>query len=132
MNLKNLLKFGIVLILSLIVVLTFNQAVSAADGDDWIAPVTSNGVGNTSTGNSIGNSIGGNSIGNYTGGNSSGSVSNNVNKLSNTNTSKNNTSNNEIPYTGNGSVGSVVTITIILGTIIAVYSYKKIMDYRSI
>ena len=133
MSFKKLIKYGLVLILSLIIIMNFNQVVRAADGDDdWTTPGTANAIG----------SGGNNTSGGFN--NTIEPANTNVNKTSNSNTNANatnknsntnrvgNSSSNEIPYTGVGSVGNFVVVAIVLGTIVAVYSFKKFSDYRGV
>ncbi len=141
MNKLSILKVLVVVGLSMVLIASMVSVVSADDAfSGWTnaaesgnnitpagnssTPENSISTGNTnSTGNTIptGNTnAAGNSI-------STGSVSTNLN----TNTNSNNSSVNNLAYTGVENT-SVLTVVMLLGVIVAVYSFKKIREYNNI
>lgn len=78
------------------------------------------GTGNTATTNQTGNTT---SIGNISGSNTS--VTNQVTNRSISNT-------NELADTGIGSTGGIITLIVVVCGISAIYSYRKVNDYKNL
>ena len=132
-----LLKIMVVVGLSLIMVLSITNLVFAADEDDFDwdnAIVTNNSVDSNAIMNNIDmNNIDINNL-------------NSINNLSNinssslgTSTSNYNTSNtttttnaNKLANTGVSNFNGTIALVIVLGVIVAIYSYKKVNEYKNV
>ena len=142
-NLKMVKKL-LVIVLSLIMVLVYSNMVFAADENDSLfsdfEPVaeepssTSSGdTGTTNTGTGTGTSGTGDTTSNSGGSSSSGISNTNNNANNNTNTTNTNTDHaNVLADTGLSNTGSIVAVVLVILGISAIYSYKKVSDYRKI
>lgn len=130
---KNLVKSIVVIGLSLMLICGFTNYVSAANDVDWDDPsIVGGNVSNTNTNTGI------------NGTNTSTGLNTNTNTGSgvvNTNTNRNNTINNtntnskatnSLAYTGSESINGMVAVAVVLGAFVAVYSFRKIQDYKNI
>ena len=148
MKKSSVLKVLVVIGLSMILIANLVSVVSADDAfSGWTNPTTTTNnttqAGNTTTaGNTVaGNTVAGNTIstGNaVTTGNtiSTGNTANTTistgNVTTNLNTTNtNNTSVNSLAYTGVENT-SVLAVVMVLGVIVAAYSFKKIREYNNI
>ena len=128
---KNLVKSIVVIGLSLMLICGFTNYVSA-DSVDWENPgVVGDSVQNntnpTNTNTNSGNA--GIVNANTESVNTNKNVNNNIN---NTNTNTNSKASNSLAYTGSEEVNGVVAIAVVLGAFVAIYSFRKIQDYKNI
>ena len=137
-----LLKIMVVVGLSLIMVLSITNLVFAADEDDfdWDNAIVTN---NSVDSNAIMNNIDMNNIDmNNIDINNLNSINNlsNINSSSlGTSTSNYNTSNtttttnaNKLANTGVSNFNGTIALVIVLGVIVAIYSYKKVNEYKNV
>ena len=153
MKKTSLLKILVVFVLSLILVVSLGKVVLGADNDpfDWDAPSiegnnsstgnnsatgnnsstgNSSTAGNTSN-NSFGSSVVENEQNNTDISTNSGTLTTNLNTSDDNNNVNNNSNVNSLAYTGIED-NSVLAIVIVLGVIVAAYSFKKVKDYNSL
>lgn len=132
---KNLLKSFVVILLSMMLICGFAGHVFADSNIDWDDPgiVGGTNTSNNTTNTNLSNNTNLNSVNTNT--NISNS-NNNTNNTNNTNTSANVNNNskasNELAYTGIESVNGIVAVIAVLGAFVAVYSFRKIQDYKNI
>ena len=148
MKKSSILKVLVVVGLSMVLIANLVSVVSADDAfSGWTNPTptgnttpAANTTNTTPAGNTVttGNTVtGGNTIStgnttNTTNTNTTISTGNVTTNLNTTNTkSTNNTSVNSLAYTGIENT-SVLTVVMILGVIVAAYSFKKIKEYNNI
>ena len=128
---RNLVKSIVVIGLSLMLICGFTNYVSAANDVDWDdTSIVGGNISNTNTNTGI------------TGTNTSTGLNTNTNTGSGVvNTNRNNTINNtntnskatnSLAYTGSESINGIVAVTVVLGAFVAVYSFRKIQDYKNI
>ena len=129
MNKSSVLKVLVVVGLSMVLIASLVSVVSADDAFSGWTNAAESGNNTAPAGNSIasGNSI---STGNTNVASNSISTGNVTTNL-NTNTNTNNSSVNNLAYTGVENT-SVLTVVMLLGVIVAVYSFKKIREYNNI
>lgn len=139
---KNIKKIG-VLILSVCLIMLFAGSVFAADDDDLFKAVSpsnsesnsvtnANSANNTNTSNTVNNTSNTNSslASNTNSSNTANNVANNI--AGNTNSNTNRNAVNALAKTGLSNTGSVVALIVVVCGISAIYSYKKVYDYRRI
>lgn len=141
MNKSSVLKVLVVVGLSMVLIASLVSVVSADDAFSGWTNAAESGNNTAPAGNSIasGNSIStgntnvaSNSISTGNTNAASNSISTgNVTTNLNTNTNTNNSSVNNLAYTGVENT-SVLTVVMLLGVIVAVYSFKKIREYNNI
>lgn len=143
MKKSSVLKVLVVIGLSMILIANLVSVVSADDAfSGWTNPTTTTNnttqagntttAGNTVAGNTIstGNAVTtGNTISTGNTANTTISTGNVTTNLNTTNT--NNTSVNSLAYTGVENT-SVLAVVMVLGVIVAAYSFKKIREYNNI
>lgn len=145
MKKESLLKSLVVIVLSIVLILSFTSLVSAADDSfPWdsntATAVTTTGAENTSNSGNTNSTNGtdfttpgivtttpSTNTTNTTNNTSSGTM----NVSLNTNTQNTNSNVNALAYTGLES-NSPLAIVIVLGAIVAAYSFKKVRDYNSL
>lgn len=129
---KNLLKSFVVILLSMMLICGFAGHVFADSNIDWDDPgiVGGTNTSNNTTNTNLSNNTNLNSV------NTNTNISNSNNNTNNTNTSANVNNNskasNELAYTGIESVNGIVAVIAVLGAFVAVYSFRKIQDYKNI
>ena len=130
---KNL--FIVIVSFALVLWLAQSSFVLAAEDENLFdyEPITanntaSNEVDNNTAGN---NTIGNNTAGNNTAGNISGNISNNS-SVNNTPTNRNISNSNTLADTGISNVGGIITLIVVVCGISAIYSYKKVDEYRKL
>ena len=138
MKRKSLLKLSVVIGLSIMLVLTFAKFTLAADFDWENATVTTeNTAGNTPTNtetNTAGNNVvnpTGNVVDNSVYPTSNNVVTNNTTNTANT-VNTTNTSNEAMPYTGIEDTNTIVALIAVTGVVVAIYSYRKIKEYKNV
>ena len=138
MKKTNLLKGIVIAMLSVVLVANLATYVFADDNLDWdtlSGNASGNAAGNTAgntSGNTSGNGIDFTNPESNTNSNNntnSGSMSTYLNTNNNTNTNENKA--NTLAYTGLGNTNAF-TVVIVLGAIVAVYSFKKAKEYNSL
>ena len=129
MNKSSVLKVLVVVGLSMVLIASLVSVVSADDAFSGWTNAAESGNNTAPAGNSI---VSGNSISTGNTNVASNSISTgNVTTNLNTNTNTNNSSVNNLAYTGVENT-SVLTVVMLLGVIVAVYSFKKIREYNNI
>lgn len=129
---KNLLKSFVVILLSMMLICGFAGHVFADSNIDWDDPgiVGGTNTSNNTTNTNLSNNTNLNSV------NTNTNISNSNNNTNNTNTSANVNNNskasNELAYTGIESVNGIVAVIAVLGAFVAVYSFRKIQNYKNI
>lgn len=133
---KNLVKSIVVIGLSLMLICGFTNYVSADNNVDWEDPgVVGGNITNTNPNSTNINTSNTNSNSNNNGitNTNTGSVNTNGNTNNNiNNTNTNSKSSNSLAYTGSEGVNGVVAIAVVLGAFVAIYSFRKIQDYKNI
>ena len=140
MKKTNLLKGIVIAMLSVVLVANLATYVFADDNLDWdtlSGNTSGNAAGNTAgntSGNTSGNGIDftnpeSNTNTNSNNNTNSGSMSTYLNTNNNTNTNENKA--NTLAYTGLGNTNAFAVV-IVLGAIVAVYSFKKAKEYNSL
>lgn len=142
-NLKVLKKLVMVMLgIALMVVLSGN--VFAADDDLFTSVSSGNNTEATTTNNTTGNDTNSAATNNTTSNTANSSLT--TNSTSNTNTTRNTSSNttnnttsnanrnvtNTLAKTGLSNTGSIVALVVVVCGISAVYSFKKVNDYKKI
>ena len=132
-----------VIILGFCLIIGFANSVFAADDDDLFKAVTS--TNNTSNSTTNENSASNNtntdantsntnsSLTSNTNSNSSNTANNtarNTNTNSNTNSNRNAT--NTLAKTGLSNAGSIIALVVVVCGVSAIYSYKKVSDYKRV
>lgn len=136
-----------VIILSVCLIMVFANSVFAADDDDLFKAVTStNNTSNSTTNESSASnntntdantSNTNNSLASNTNSNSS-NTANNTTRNTNTNTNSNTNSNtnrnvtNTLAKTGLSNTGSIIALVVVVCGVSAIYSYKKVSDYKRV
>lgn len=142
-NLKVLKKLVMVMLgIALIVVLSGN--VFAADDDLFTSVSSGNNTEATTTNNTTGNDTNSATTNNTTSNTANSSLT--TNSTSNTNTTRNTSSNttnnttsntnrnvtNTLAKTGLSNTGSIIALVVVVCGISAVYSFKKVNDYKKL
>ena len=142
-NLKVLKKLVMVMLgIALIVVLSGN--VFAADDDLFTSVSSGNNTEATTTNNTTGNDTNSATTNNTTSNTANSSLT--TNSASNTNTTRNTSSNttnnttgntnrnvtNTLAKTGLSNTGSIIALVVVVCGISAVYSFKKVNDYKKL
>lgn len=146
-NMKNMKKVA-VLILSVCLIMVFANSVFAADDDDLFKAVTAtnntsnsttdnsttntntNTNSNTSTNNTVNNTN--TSLSSNTNTNSNNSNTNNTIRNTSANTNSNKNTTNTLAKTGLSNTGSIIALVVVVCGVSAIYSYKKVNDYKKI
>ncbi len=145
MKSMKVLKKLVVIMLSLVIMLACSNAVFAAD-DDLFTEIpetntstnntTNNGTNNTNT-PITGNNSNTSSTNNTNTSNNSNASSLSINNSSNTNNTNSNTNrsvsnSNALANTGLAQAGGIVALIVVVCGISAIYSYKKVNDYKNL
>ena len=141
---SKIFKKLVIVMLSLVLVAVCSTSVFAADGDDLFLSVNS--TGNTSTNATDNNTTANNNTTNNTtnsntNSNSSLAANNTTNNTTRNTTNKttNNTSNtntnrnvNTLAKTGLSDTNGIVALIVVVCGVSAIYSYKKVNDYKKL
>ena len=141
---SKIFKKLVIVMLSLVLVAVCSTSVFAADGDDLFLSVNS--TGNTSTNATDNNTTANNNTTNNTTNSNTNSNSslaannttNNTTRNTTNNTTNNTTSNtnrnvtNTLAKTGLSNTGSIIALVVVVCGISAVYSFKKVNDYKKL
>ena len=137
-----MLKGLLIIVLSLFVVFTYSNMVFADDSTDGLfefEPVEEETGTNTSTTEPAANNSADNGLASLSENNASNNVATNNTNIATTNTNttsiannNNNNTANTLADTGLSDSGSIVAIVLVICGISAVYSYKKVSDYRKL
>ena len=132
-----ILKGLLIIVLSLFIVFSYSNMVLAEDSNESLfefEPVEEETGTNSSTTEPAANNNTDNGLSSVSGANTlSNTATNNTNiATTNTNTSVANNTANTLADTGLSDAGSIVAIVLVICGISAVYSYKKVSDYRKL
>lgn len=147
---KNMKKIAVI-ILSVCLIMVFANSVFAADDDDLFKAVTATNNTSNSTTNESSASNNTNTDSNTS--NTNSSLTSNTNTNTNTNTNSSNTANNTarntntnsntnsntnrnvtntLAKTGLSNTGSIIALVVVVCGVSAIYSYKKVNDYKRV
>ena len=136
-NLKVLKKLVMVMLgIALIVLLSGN--VFAADDNLFTSVSSGNNTEATTTNNTTGNDTNSATTNNTTSNTANSSLTTNTTRNTSSNTTNNTTSNtnrnvtNTLAKTGLSNTGSIIALVVVVCGISAVYSFKKVNDYKKL